>query len=303
MAGVACVAQSSSSELSRKIEHQMRTAYNVPQDVKLTIGAITPSNDLPGYSTVPVSFDGSEGKSKDVTFLISADHNTLLRVTKFDLTKDPYVTQMSKIDLKGRPTRGAEAAKVVVVNFDDFECPYCAAMHRTLFPELLKEYGDRVTFVYKDYPLSEIHPWATHAAIDANCLASLDGNAYWDFADYIHANKSEVDSQKTDKERFDVIDKVALLQGQKHSLDIAHLRTCLNSQNADVVNASIKEASGIGVSATPTVFINGQKIDGAVGLGQLRATLDNALKEAGEPVPDHSLATAPSLTPTTKSSQ
>ena len=110
---------------------------------------------------------------------------------------------MSKIDTTGRPTRGAKASKVVVVNFDDFECPYCSRMHQTLFPEILKEYGDRITFIYKDYPLVEIHPWAMHAAIDANCLAAQNNDAYWDFADYIHSNQREISNEKTPQARFD----------------------------------------------------------------------------------------------------
>ena len=69
---------------------------------------------------------------------------------KLDLTKDHYTETMSKIDTSGRPVRGNKDAKVVAVNYDDFECPYCSHMHQTLFPELLKEYGDRVAFVYKD---------------------------------------------------------------------------------------------------------------------------------------------------------
>ncbi len=60
---------------------------------------------------------------------------------------------MSKIDVSGRPSRGAKSAKVVVINFDDFECPFCSRMHQTLFPEIFKEYGDRVNFIYKDDPL------------------------------------------------------------------------------------------------------------------------------------------------------
>ena len=86
---------------------------------------------------------------------------------------------------------------MVAVNYDDFECPFCSRMHQTLFPELFKEYGDRVTFIYKDFPLAEIHPWATHAAVDANCLAAQNKDAYWDFADYIHANQGEVNSEKS----------------------------------------------------------------------------------------------------------
>ncbi len=281
-----CVAQSAPPDLTVKIDHQVRSYYNLPTEVKVTIGAINPSSEMPGYDTVPVMLDG-DGKHKDYTFLLSKDRNTLLRVTKFDLSKDPYADLMSKIDVKGRPSRGAKDAKVVVVNFDDFECPFCSRMHETLFPGLLKEYGDRVTFIYKDYPLMEIHPWAIHAAVDANCLADQNPEAYWDFADYIHANKEDVDKEKALNARFDAVDKMAMLQGQKHNLDTGKLQACLKAQNEDAVRASMKEADGLGVNATPTLFINGQKIDGAVPISEVRAALDAALNDAGQPVPVH----------------
>jgi protein-disulfide isomerase len=192
---------------------------------------------------------------------------------------------MSKIDVSGRPSRGAKGAKVVVVNFDDFECPFCSRMHQTLFPDILREYGDRVTFIYKDYPLAEIHPWAIHAAVDAGCLAAQNNDAYWDFADYMHANKQLIDSGKTPDARLDVVDKMAMMQGQRHNVDAAKLGACVKAQNEDQVRASMKEADSLGVSATPTLFINGQKIDGAVPISELRAALDTALRDAGQPVP------------------
>ena len=286
MVCLGCVAQSAPPDLTRKIEHQVRFYYNLPSEVKVIVGAITPNSELPGYDSVAVKLDG-DGKQKDYTFLISKDRMTLLRVTKFDLAKDAYADLMSKIDVKGRPTRGAKDAKVVVVNFDDFECPFCSRMHQTLFPELLREYGDRVTFIYKDYPLVDIHPWAVHAAVDAGCLADQSADAYWDFADYIHANKQEVDREKTPAARFDALDKMTLLQGQKHNIDAAKLQACLKAQNEDAVRASMKEADDLGVNATPTLFINGRKIDGAVPVDEVRAALDSALKDAGLPVPEH----------------
>jgi protein-disulfide isomerase len=132
---------------------------------------------MPNYDAVSVVIDSGDGKTKELKFLVSKDRNSMMRVTKFDLTKDPYTELMSKIDVSGRPSRGAKSAKVVVVNFDDFECPFCSRMHQTLFPGLLKEYGDRVNFIYKDDPLEEIHPWAIHAAVDANCLAAQNSDA------------------------------------------------------------------------------------------------------------------------------
>jgi protein-disulfide isomerase len=291
-----CVAQSAPPEVALKIEHHVRSFYNIPADVKVTVGPISPSTDMPGYDGVSVNIDGSDGKKKDYKFLLSKDRATMLRVTRFDLNKDPFAELMSKIDLTGRPSRGPKSAKVVVINFDDFECPFCSRMHETLFPEIFKEYGDRVNFIYKDDPLAEIHPWAIHAAVDANCLSAQNTDAYWDFADYIHANKREVDAEKTSAARFDAIDKITMLQGQKHGLDVAKLQSCVKAQNEDAVRASMKEADDLGVNGTPALFINGRKIDGAVPIGEVRAALDAALRDAGQPVPQHvQSSSAPAL--------
>ena len=289
-----CAAQSAAPDLTRKIERQVRSYYRMPPEIRLTVGPPSPSPDYPNYDSVVVTVDSGD-KKQDLTFLVSKDRSSMMRLTKFDLTKDPFAETMSKIDVTGRPIRGAKASKVVLVNFDDFECPFCSRMHETLFPEILKEYGDRVTFIYKDYPLTEIHPWAMHAAVDANCLAAQNGDAYWDFADYIHANQHEVSNEKTAPARFDALDRLTLLQGQKHNLDVVKLQSCIKAQDESGVKASMKEAEGLGVEATPTLFINGQKIDGAVPISEVRAALDQALKDANLPVPDHSAAvtTAP----------
>jgi protein-disulfide isomerase len=294
-----CVAQSAPPDLTRKIERQVRSYYKIPPEVHLLVGTASPSADFPSYDSVIVTIDNGE-KKQDLTFLISKDRSSMMRMTKFDLTKDPFAQTMSKIDVSGRPTRGVKASKVVVVNFDDFECPFCSRMHKTLFPEILKEYGDRVTFIYKDYPLTEIHPWAVHAAVDANCLASQNTDAYWDFADYIHSNQQEVSNEKTPAARLDALDKLTILQGQKHNLDVVKLQACVKAQDESAVKASMKEADGVGVEATPTLFVNGEEIrGGAVDASVVRAALDRALRDANLPVPDHTVA-APVPAPASK---
>ena len=283
------------SDLNQTIERQVRATYSIPATVRITVGTLRPS-DFTGYDALTISMEGGE-KKQTYDFLLSKDGKTLARMTKLDLTKDPYVEAMKKIDLNGRPTRGSRDAKVVVVNFDDFECPFCSRMHQTLFPELLKEYGDRVEFVYKDYPLTEIHPWATHAAVDANCLAAQNNDAYWDFADHIHANQREVSSEKGRDAQFAALDRMTLEQGQKHNLDQSKLQACVKAQNEDAVKASMHEAEGVGVTATPTLFVNGQEMDGALPITEMRAALDRALQQAGVAVPAHP------PTPTTSESQ
>jgi protein-disulfide isomerase len=278
--------------LNNKIERQVRSYYKIPPEVHLLVGTPSPSADFPNYDSLVVTVDTGDQKKQDLTFVISKDRSSMMRMIKFDLTKDPFAQTMSKINTNGRPTRGAKASKVVVVNFDDFECPFCSRMHQTLFPEVLKEYGDRVTFIYKDYPLAEIHPWAIHAAVDANCLATQNTDAYWDFADYIHANQHEVSNEKTPAARLDALDRFTLLQGQKHNLDVVKLQSCVKAQDESGVKASMKEAEAVGVEATPTLFVNGEKIDGAVPISQVRAALDRALKDANLPVPEHTAVAA-----------
>jgi protein-disulfide isomerase len=286
-----CSAQSTPPEVARRIEQQVRSFYTIPSSVKIVLGDLKPS-EFPNYDALTITFDGGE-KKQHYEFLLSKDGKTLLRMTRLDLSRDPFVEVMKKIDVSNRPTRGDAKAKVVAVNYDDFECPFCSRMHQTLFPQLLKEYGDRVTFIYKDFPLAEIHPWATHAAVNANCLAAQNKDAYWDFADYIHANQGEVNSEKSHDAQFAALDRIATTQGQKHSLDGPKLQACIKAQQDDAVKASVHEGEGLGIEATPTMFVNGEKVDGALPVGELRAVLDRALVQAGVPTPVHTAAAAP----------
>ncbi len=285
-----CSAQSAPSDVAQRVERQVRAFYNIPAQVKIILGPIK-SSEFPAYDALTITFDGGD-KRQDYDFLLSKDRKTLIRLTKLDLSKDPYAEVMKKIDVVGRPTRGNKDAKVVVVNFDDFQCPFCSRMHQTLFPELLKEYGDRVAFIYKDFPLSEIHPWANRAAVDANCLASQSNDAYWDFADYIHGNQKDVNSEKGRDSQFAALDRIAVTQGEKHKVDVPKLQACIKAQNDESVKASLREGEKVGVSATPTLFINGQELDGAVPINELRASLDRALQQAGVPAPAHPAASA-----------
>jgi protein-disulfide isomerase len=272
-------------DITSQIERQVRAHYSLPPDVKVILGPLRPS-EIANYDALTVTFV-SPDKKQDFEFLLSRDHKTLMRVTRFDLTADPYAEAMKKIDVGGRPTRGNKDARVTVVNYDDLECPFCSRMHQVLFPGLLKEYGDRVLFIYKDYPLEDIHPWALHAAVDANCLAALNNDAYWEYVDYLHANQHAISGEKGRDAQNAELDKQANLLTEKHNLDVPKLQACLRAQDDKAVRASIKEGEKLGVDATPTIFVNGQKLDGAVPAEDVRAALDRALRDAGVAPPEH----------------
>ncbi len=270
-------------DVKRKAETLIRTQYNVPPYVKMQFSDPKPS-DYPGYDTITITFTGQKVTTYD--FLISKDHKTLARLEKMDLSADP----MAKIDVKGRPVRGNPNAKVTIVNFDDFECPFCSRMHATLFPTLMKQYGDKVKIIYKDYPLVEIHPWAMHAAVDANCLADQNNDAYWEFADYVHENQTLISpprnaSQPNWTESFNKLDGIARDQGKKHRVDETKLNACMQKQDERAVRASMAEADGMQIDSTPTMFINGERLSGAVPEDQMKQILDRILADAGEAAP------------------
>jgi len=289
-----CSAQSAPPEIGQLVERHVRAHYSLPPEMKVIVGPIRPS-EFPAYDALTVTLDNS-GKKQELDFLLSKDHKTLVRMSKMDLTRDPYAEIMKKIDVTGRPTRGNKDAKVVAINYDDFECPFCSRMHQQIFPTIFKEYGDRVLFIYKDFPLEEIHPWAIHAAVDANCLAAQNYDAYWDYADYLHANQHAIGGGRDNQ--IAELDKLAAFEAQRHSLDTTKLQACLKTQDEKAVRASMQEADNLGVSATPMMFVNGQKLDGAVPPDTLRAALDRALKDAGVAPPEHkSAAGAPNTQP------
>jgi len=121
------------------VERQVRATYSVPSEVKVNIGPLRAS-EFPNYDALEITFDNS-GKKQKFEFLLAKDRKTLLRMTRIDLTKDPYAEVVKKIDVTGRPTRGAKDAKVVAVNYDDFECPFCSRMHSALFPILIDTFN------------------------------------------------------------------------------------------------------------------------------------------------------------------
>lgn len=275
--------------VNRRIEVTVRSKFNIPQDYNVTIGARKPSQ-FPGYDTLPVTLSRA-AKSTVIEFLITTDGKSLARLETFSLTKDPAFD----IDIAGRPIRGNPTAKVTVINFDDLECPYCARMHQSLFPSTLEHYKDKVRFIYKDDPLTELHPWAMHAAVDANCLAAQSSDVYWTYVDYLHSHGQDVTGEDRNLTKSDAaLDRIARQEATLAKLDAPKLDACLVKQDETQVRASAKEAEALGVDGTPALFVEGERVSGAVPEDQVWKVIDRALRAAGEEPPPTAPAQPPS---------
>ena len=242
--------------LNRRIETVVRSQYDLPQDLTVTIGA-RKASQFSGYESLSVTLSHGT-KTQALSFLISSDNKTLVKFDSFDLSRDPA----DAVNITGRPIRGNPLAKVTVVNFDDLECPFCARMHQELFPGAMEHYKDQVRYIYKDDPLVEIHPWALRAAVDANCLAQRN-----------------LDKSKA------ALDRIARQEATVGKLDEVQLNACLAKQDETQVRASNKEAEALGLDGTPELYVNGERVNGAVPQDQLWAAIDRALRAAGEQPP------------------
>ena len=265
-------------EVVHRVQTEIRSHYNIPPQIDIAVATPKPGA-TPGYDNVSITLSGG-GKSSTHEFLISKDRKTLAHLETYDISQD----LMSKIDVKGRPVKGNPDAKVTIINFDDFQCPFCSRMHNELFADVFKDYAGKVKVIYKDYPLIEIHPWAMHAAVDGNCLSAQNNQAYWDFADYIHENQKLV-AGKSHTDAYLNLDNAAKDQAQKYKLDQDKLQACIKTQDESAVRASIVEGDKLGVDSTPTLFINGERFSGVIPEEQLRAVLDRALADSGQQPP------------------
>jgi len=279
-----------SPELARRVEVMIRNKAQVPQDYSISIGEPTPSATQ-GFDQIVVDVRPVGQAGAPIPFLLSTDGKTLAQLNKFDISLDPR----DIVPSAGRPARGGdENAPVLIVGFDDLECPFCAKMNALLFPAVLDRYKDQVRVVYRDFPLSEIHPWAMHAAVDANCLGAANAQAYWRFVDYVHAHADEISGrEQTVAQANQALDKFTLQEGEASKLDAAALTACVEKQDETRVKASVKdaEAGPLNVNATPILFINGEKVDGILPIETIYRIIDHVLIAAGKRPPPPSSAT------------
>lgn len=270
-----------SPEMARRVEVLIRSKSNVPPNYDVQIGPRSKS-DVPGFDAISITFSANGKASKPMTFLLSTDGKTLAQFNKFDISKNPK----ELVSATERPARGGPAnAPVVIVGYDDLECPFCARMHEQLFPALLNRYKDQVRIVYRDFPLSQ-HPWAMRAAIDANCVGAHSQTGYWNLVDYIHGHAGDMGgAEKSVAKANETLDTLARDEGKRQNLSADALNACIAKQEDSAVQASMKEAEALGVDSTPALFINGEKIEGAVPIEDIYRVIDSALVAAGQTPP------------------
>jgi protein-disulfide isomerase len=168
-----------------------------------------------------------------------------------------------EVSVNGAPFKGAEKAAVTIVKFEDFQCPYCKQVQPT-FTELLSRYNGKVRLVHKDLPLDSIHPLARPAAEAARCAE--EKGKFWDYHDQLYAN-----APKASPEELKSYAKAI-------GLDVRSFESCLASgKYKGAVQKDFLEGARLGLTGTPTFFINGREISGNQPVEVFGAMIDEEL--------------------------
>ena len=170
---------------------------------------------------------------------------------------------ISKPGSSGNSGKLSGSDKVVILEYSDFQCPYCGQVE-PIVKQLLSTYGDKVELDYKHFPLTTIHQFAQKAAEASEC-ARAQGK-FWQYHDELFAHQDALDLVSLKKYAVDL------------GLDAAEFNNCLDAgKKANVVAADKQEGVNAGVSSTPTFFIDGEKLVGALPFEQFKQVIDRKL--------------------------
>jgi protein-disulfide isomerase len=261
-------------------EAYVRHLFVMDKRIAITVSDPKPS-EVPGFLDVTVH--ASMGpQSQDFAFMISKDGSKVVQGSVFDINSNPFKKDLDKLKTEFEPSMGAPGADVVLVEFSDFQCPYCKEEATMLRQNLLSAYPKGVRLYFKTFPIESLHPWAKPAAIASKCVFRQQAPAFWDFHDWAFAHQAEITPEN-------LKDKVLeWAKGQKE-LDALQLGQCMDSKaTAAEVDKDLAEGRELQVDRTPTIFVNGRRINSTIDWPNLRSIIDYELeyqktaKNAGE---------------------
>ncbi len=180
----------------------------------------------------------------------------------------PQKVTRYNVDEGGNPAIGPKNAPITIIEFSDYQCPYCLKWNTEVYQRLLQAYPDKIRFVYRDFPLYSIHPEAGPAAEAADCAG--EQGRYYDYHDRLFSGEFELSANAYTQYATEL------------GLDEAKFNDCMSSHRyKDEVTADYQYASNLGVRSTPTFFINGIALIGAQPIEAFQQIIDKEL--SGQP--------------------
>jgi len=226
--------------------------------------------DAHGIRKVVVRLNNSQPPVTNILY-ITADGGEVLRGPLEELSSDPWSGTREKLAplIAGAPAIGPADATVTVVEFGDFECPFCAQLNGEL-EQLRAAYPKTLRWIFRNYPLTHIHPWARTAAISGECVAQQGATVFWKFEHLIFQRQDEITPEGA-------VRQLRVIAVQCGAQPTAYDRCAQSPETATRVETRTADEDAFGVTATPTLFINGRRISGAISLDALKTAVDDEL--------------------------
>jgi protein-disulfide isomerase len=250
------------AKILQSTEAFVRNLFAWGPDIKVTLGPLAPSVSADFYN-VPVQLTVNNQTSSGTVY-VSKDGKTFLRGDVYDMSANPFADNLAHMNIEGNPSLGPANARVTIVEFSDFECPHCRELYRTL--KALEPLYPQVRVVFKDFPLTQIHPWTETASIGARCAYIQSPDAFWQLHDAIFESQDLISTENV----WEKVTGFAKAVG----LDTDAFKACTSSPGAQkAVDANRSDGIAVGVTSTPTVFVNGRML-----VGGDRSTLEQYIK-------------------------
>lgn len=262
LAGATSAPPPLSAEATSQIINVMYSRFDVPHDADIAIGAPAIS-EFTGYDRIPITVHIGQQTHK-VDFLVSRDRRTLIRYSTVDLSDD---NPMRNVEISQSLGWGNPEAPVQIVAFMDLQCPYCAAMHRQFIGATLQHYKGELWITYKPFPLDS-HDKAMAFAKQAECIGQQSADAYKIYVSSLYAPTSEDSGD---------VDALAERVVRENHLNSERMNRCVEDPNTVIaVQRAVQDGVDAGVSATPTFFVNGEKVRGGLTQAALWKVIDRA---------------------------
>jgi protein-disulfide isomerase len=239
------------AQLIKSTEAFLRDLYAWGPEFTVKLGPLTQSPAVDYYKVpIQVSYNGQTDSGE---VFVSKDGKSVLRGDVFDMRKPPYAGVQAHLNTAGNPSTGPDDAPITLVEFADFECPHCREFSEN-FATIQQKFPN-IQLVYKDFPLTDIHPWAETGAIAARCAFIQSPAAFWKMHDAIFKAQDDI----TPDNAWDQFNGFAKDEG----LDADVFKSCMASPEAKkAVDANHDDGVMLGINSTPTVYVNGRPVVG-----------------------------------------
>jgi len=248
----------SSQKLPSKgtVESFMKHWFGYDSSITWQVAQIQPS-EVPGFAQVVVGMEKG-GQRQQMVLYITPDEQHAFTGEVIPFGADPFVPARKELATSTTGiARGPANAGLTIVEFSDLECPHC----KTAQPVIEKLMGDfpNARLVFQQFPIEAAHPWAFKAATWAQCIGQENNAAFWKFVNGVYDDQLNIDPQNADAKMKE--------HATAAGADAARAATCAASpETAKAVRESFELGKSVGVTGTPTVFLNGRKIAGITSL-------------------------------------